>query len=572
MAEIGCNWARIGPSKSSQSLSIAHKWAVVGILAFSSPIRRSMGAKQGAGWFWYWREEVYTSWAVTEGVIPKTTNLPPIPKVVTETPVTTSDPRPYVTPIILTVKQTTTPILTPTITIDAPTITTAIPKSNALSASYVLKVVDSYLDTKVGDVYQKELQKHTADLIHKYSLQHLPELTKKPTPTTKQESEKIPSKILKIKKEQKYANQSLHAKTSFNKNPANNQLYHALMKALIKDENAIDKGVADIVKDHKRKHDDDENDDDEDPPAGSKQGTTLAKEPVEEPINWRPPTHVPEWNKRQVVLDQPAQPWFNQMVSASKDPLTFNDLMATPIDFSKYVLNGLKIKNLTQDFLLGLAFNLLKGTCSSSIELEYNFQECFNALTDNLDWNNPEGDRYPFDLSKPLHLQGPLGHRTVVADYFFNNDLEYLKTSDPEVTYTTSTTKTKDARYEIKGIKDMVPTLWSTIKHAYDKDALMGIKHWGERRKSCEDMLLLAVQHKVFHLDENIIVDFIMALQYHFRLDYNIEMPKRKWMAVDRKRSGLMIELIDKQLRQREIIRNLERLVGARELEMDYTH
>ncbi|GJR96693.1 retrovirus-related pol polyprotein from transposon TNT 1-94 [Tanacetum coccineum] len=29
MAEIGCNWARIGPSKSSHSLSIAHKWAVV---------------------------------------------------------------------------------------------------------------------------------------------------------------------------------------------------------------------------------------------------------------------------------------------------------------------------------------------------------------------------------------------------------------------------------------------------------------------------------------------------------------------------------------------------------------
>ncbi|GJV42312.1 putative reverse transcriptase domain-containing protein [Tanacetum coccineum] len=29
MAEIGCNWARIGPSKSSQSLSNAHKWAVL---------------------------------------------------------------------------------------------------------------------------------------------------------------------------------------------------------------------------------------------------------------------------------------------------------------------------------------------------------------------------------------------------------------------------------------------------------------------------------------------------------------------------------------------------------------
>ncbi|GJU90124.1 hypothetical protein Tco_1302547 [Tanacetum coccineum] len=80
-------------------------------------------------------------------------------------------------------------------------------------------------------------------------------------------------------------------------------------------------------------------------------------------------------------------------------------------------------------------------------------------------------------------MQGRLGHLTVVVDYFFNNDLEYLKTYDPEKTYTTSITKTKAARYEIIGIEDMVPTLWSTIKHAYDKDAAKGIKHWGERHK-----------------------------------------------------------------------------------------
>nr|GFB66338.1 hypothetical protein [Tanacetum cinerariifolium] len=91
--------------------------------------------------------------------------------------------------------------------------------------------------------------------------------------------------------------------------------------------------------------------------------------------------------------------------------------------------------------------------------------------------NNPEGDHYLFDLSKPLSLQGPPGHRTVAPEYFFNNDLEYLKTSDLEVTYTTSITKTKAAQYEIKRIEDMVPTLWSTIKHAYDKDAEKGIKH-----------------------------------------------------------------------------------------------
>nr|GEU68179.1 hypothetical protein [Tanacetum cinerariifolium] len=169
----------------------------------------------------------------------------------------------------------------------------------------------------------------------------------------------------------------------------------------------------------------------------------------------RPPTPNSEWNKHQVVLDQPEYPWLNQMVSATKDPLTFNDLMATPIDFSKYVLNRLKIDNLTQDLLLGPTYNLLKVTCTSSIELEYNFQECVNALTEKLDWNNPERDRYPFDLSKPLPLQGCPCHLTVVVDHFFNNDLKFLKTSDPEKTYTKSIMKTKATRVKSVSVKKL---------------------------------------------------------------------------------------------------------------------
>ncbi|GKG13545.1 hypothetical protein Tco_0350505, partial [Tanacetum coccineum] len=104
-------------------------------------------------------------------------------------------------------------------------------------------------------------------------------------------------------------------------------------------------------------------------------------------------------------------------------------------------------------------------------------------MTDKLNWNNLEGDYYPFDISKPLPLQGHPGHLTVATDCFFNNDLEYLKSSDPERTYTTSITKIKAAWYEMVGIEDMVHTLWSTIKHAYKKYAAKGIKHWGERRK-----------------------------------------------------------------------------------------
>ncbi|GKD57827.1 hypothetical protein Tco_1291214, partial [Tanacetum coccineum] len=216
------------------------------------------------------------------------------------------------------------------------------------------------------------------------------------------------------------------------------------------------------------------------------------------------------------------------MVSATNDPLTFNDLMATLIDFSKYVLNLLKIDNLTQDLLLGPAYNLLKGTCTSNIKLKYNFQECFNALTDKLDWNNPEGYRYPFNLSKPLPLQGRPCHLTVAADYFFKNDLEFLKTSDSEKTYTTSITKTKAAWYKIKilGVKSI------SVKKLHGYGCLEEVMVKRDDRQlykfkegdfvdlhlnDIEDMLILAVPHNLFHLKKSDIVDFIITLRIFTR-------------------------------------------------------
>ncbi|GKG36454.1 hypothetical protein Tco_0444132, partial [Tanacetum coccineum] len=56
----------------------------------------------------------------------------------------------------------------------------------------------------------------------------------------------------------------MHENKSFNRNPTNHALYHKLMEALIDDENVMDKGVVDTLKDHKRKHDDDDDDDDDD--------------------------------------------------------------------------------------------------------------------------------------------------------------------------------------------------------------------------------------------------------------------------------------------------------------------
>ncbi|GJW48827.1 hypothetical protein Tco_0080473 [Tanacetum coccineum] len=101
----------------------------------------------------------------------------------------------------------------------------------------------------------------------------------------------------------------------------------------------------------------------------------------------------------------------------------------------------------------GPAFRLFKGTRSNYAELEYDFEECYKALSEKLDWENPKGGDYPFDLSKPLPL-------------------------------ITRGKRQRAAQYDLPGIEDMVPNIWSLVKVAYDKYALWGISHWREQRKS----------------------------------------------------------------------------------------
>ncbi|GJS75517.1 hypothetical protein Tco_0725398 [Tanacetum coccineum] len=228
--------------------------------------------------------------------------------------------------------------------------------------------------------------------------------------------------------------------------------------------------------------------------------------------------------------------------------------MATPIDFSKYVLNRLKIDNLTQDILLGPTYNLLKGTYTSNIELEYHFQECH-----------------------PCHL-------TVAADYFFYNDLEYLKSSNPERTYTKSIMKTKAARYEIEGIEDM---------------KILGVKSVNGKKQHeyghLEDIVVKRADRQFYKFKEEVIKKHELNITPPQQTIPEIEF--KELYTPSHKPPGVIYEDLTKQkrvvranklykfsngtlkkvqdelhhkMRERRIIQNLERLVGARELKMDY--
>ncbi|GKF60103.1 hypothetical protein Tco_0176889 [Tanacetum coccineum] len=140
-------------------------------------------------------------------------------------------------------------------------------------------------------------------------------------------------------------------------------------------------------------------------------------------------------------------------------------------------MNRLKVDTLTLEVLAGPTFELMKGTCKSLVEL-------YKATTNQLDWNNLEGQQYPHGLRKTLPLiPNSRGRQVIPFDHFINNDLAYLSGGVSSRTYATSVTKTQAADYgHIKWIKDLVPnTIWSEVPVNYDKHALWGISHWGHK-------------------------------------------------------------------------------------------
>ncbi|GJX48669.1 hypothetical protein Tco_0273859 [Tanacetum coccineum] len=180
-------------------------------------------------------------------------------------------------------QQTTTPIPSPPITTDAPTITTIVPTSDALS-TVQLRVVK--LEKDVSKLKKID---HSAKALATLKSQV-------PMVVEQYLRSKIGYDLQKIKKEQAEKQKMPKYTIKSTDKAALKELYHALMEALIEDENAKHKRVADTVKDHKRKHDDD-NDDDEDLPAGLNQGKKTKRRRTKESESSKKPSTIKETPK-----------------------------------------------------------------------------------------------------------------------------------------------------------------------------------------------------------------------------------------------------------------------------------
>ncbi|GJT11379.1 hypothetical protein Tco_0858421 [Tanacetum coccineum] len=226
-------------------------------------------------------------------------------------------------------------------------------------------------------------------------------------------------------------------------------------------------------------------------------------------------------------------------VAHAKEPRTsFDELMDTSFDFSAFVLNRLNIKDITQEILVRLAFELLKGTCKSLTELEYHLEECSKATTERLDWHNHEGKPYPFDLNKPLPLiLDHRGRQVIPQDFVINNDLEYLKGGDLR--------KRSNLRNR-------------TIYTAYSDPKGVIYKDQNNRNR----LMRADELHKFSDGTLNDLRTALNDIAKGIRKEY---LPKRKWSGLDKRRARVMVQDINKQLYERRLMRNLEKFIGGRE-------
>nr|GEW86138.1 hypothetical protein [Tanacetum cinerariifolium] len=210
----------------------------------------------------------------------------------------------------------------------------------------------------------------------------------------------------------------------------------------------------------------------------------------------------------------------------------------------------------------GPAFKLLKGTCSNYAELEYDFEECYKALSEKLDWENPEGGDYPFDLSKPLPLITHGNRQSVPVEFFINNDLKYLQGGISTMTYTTSTTKTKAAQYDLSGIEDM-NRLKNLLRDDVADFAIALRMFTGSLRNR------LMRSDELYKFSDGTLTRLLSSLE---DITKNIDMeylPKRRWSTLEKKRAHYMIKDIIKLLKERRMMRSLEKFISGRLYETD---
>nr|GEU50862.1 KH domain-containing protein At1g09660/At1g09670 [Tanacetum cinerariifolium] len=326
------------------------------------------------------------------------------------------------------------------------------------------------------------------------------------------------------------------------------------------------------------------------------------------PQQQKPPTPNHDWNKTLPAIHESIQPRISELAKQANSRSSFNELMDTPLDFSNFLMNRLKVDTLTPELLAGPTYELMKGSCKSLIELEYHLGEVYKATTDQLDWVNPEGQQYPHNLLQPLSLipnnREPIGydkHALWGVSHWGRKHQQFY-----DFAINRESARDVYSKRRIIAVTLLKIVEWHSYKHLdwitvrRDDDKLYKFKEGDLKRlriQDIKDMLLLLVQGKLTNLTVEERFAFNVSLRMFTRsinkdkknmlmridelhkfsdgtftdvctaLDDRLKgiqmqyLPQTIWRKSDKDRAPAMIQAIDKRLKTRRIMRSVERLI-----------
>ncbi|GJV12926.1 hypothetical protein Tco_1354467 [Tanacetum coccineum] len=386
--------------------------------------------------------------------------------------------------------------------------------------SQVPTVVEKYVGTKIDDALLKALERHNCSFVRNTVCCLLQS-------QARNKNLKEYERIIRIKRRTGALFNIMHKNKSANRNPANYRLYHALMEALIEDENVMDKEVAYKVKDHKRKCDsnDDEDDDDEGPSAGSNQGESTkrrrhdssasrsaqppskdSKQSTKNKLDsnasaaQQPPADTSSAWQITDTRDTPPGPSMQRSdhqseQSSDDNPITDEGHVSDPEDTDNAHIPKVSAATWFKP--------IPKEERPATPEPEWTIPSNDYPEPEN-NWTNVYATTYQDPKENKLQrkmgdigsfikwfckrtgnkklckadLEGPPGLVTIQPQLFFNKDLEYLLSSDKERKTSLSISKLKAARYLDFGLEELVPYLWVESERDYDISAAYGITHY----------------------------------------------------------------------------------------------
>ncbi|GKE09046.1 hypothetical protein Tco_1412597 [Tanacetum coccineum] len=244
-------------------------------------------------------------------------------------------------------------------------------------------------------------------------------------------------------------------------------------------------------------------------------------------------------------LEEPAH---KDTLAQIEDPCeSINELMDTPLDFSAFVINRLKVDTLTPELLAGPTFEPMKGSCKSLVELEYLFEEVYKA-------RNWESARDVYSKRRIIAVT-----KLQIVDY---NHLDWVNVRrDDDKLYTFK--ETDFNRLRIQDIEDMLLLL------VQGKLTNLTIEERLAFNNKDKKNILMRID-ELHKFSDGLLDDVWTALNDRLKGIMMQYLPQTIWKQCDKDNARAMIQLIDKPLKKRRIMRSLEKFVGGRPYEGDF--